>query len=68
MNDRLDRRGRDNKFYQRLWCGHIRMVDILKKGLVYGETQVYCLQCDDLKTVIGPATRFGNDSEVEPTI
>lgn len=61
MNRKSDGRSRDNRFYQRLWCSHIRMVDVTRVDLKYGETQLYCVRCDGLQTVVGPATRWGED-------
>jgi hypothetical protein len=36
--------------YFKLWCGHIQMRRV--EGVKYGETRVYCRQCEDLRTVL----------------
>lgn len=54
-------KSRDDKYYYRLWCGHIRMVDESRGAIILGETQKFCRQCDDLKTVRGRASSYYYD-------
>ena len=56
---------RDNKYYFRLWCNHIRMIDTTRKEVTIGETQAYCLQCDDLKVVAKPASQSYYETSTE---
>lgn len=50
-------KNRDDRWYHKLGCGHIRMIKLKDNNIVYKETEVYCKKCDTFQVVLGKAER-----------
>lgn len=56
-------KAKDSSFYHRLSCDHIRTIDLGRTELLYGVSEVYCVACDDFRTVLGKVPRWDNSTE-----
>ncbi len=50
-------KNRDDNWYYKLLCGHIRLISNNKVKVVKGETEVYCKKCDNFAIVLERAER-----------
>lgn len=56
----------ERKWYHRLECRHIRMIDLSKMTVKIGETSVYCRQCDRFQLVIERMDQSGSRAYTSP--